>query len=86
MNASADISTTDQALAACGVTAQALTDAQKDSLDRNGYLVLPPDPDYWRGKGTSLAEFRAILDDLSQKEGWRGGSEGKEDRVRPDKQ
>ena len=81
----ADIGTTDQALAACGVTAQTLTAAQKESLDRNGYLVLPPDQDYWRSKGTSLEEFRTILDDLSQKEGWRGGSEGKEDRVRPDK-
>lgn len=85
MMASVEINTTDQALAACGVTAQTLTVAHKDSLDRNGYVVLPPDPAYWRSRGTDLAEMRAVLDELSQTESWRGGSEGKEDRVRPDK-
>lgn len=80
------INDTTAALDAFDVTDDTLSPEQLASFDRDGFLVLPPDPDYWSRAGVALDDFCAELDRLVETEGWRGGSEGKEDIVSPTKQ
>lgn len=65
-----DITTTEQALEALGVSRDVLTPEQYAHLDERGYLLLPDvvDPEW-------LAEIQQRLRDLQVKEGPAGGSE-----------
>ena len=55
-----------------------LGDNLRADLDRDGFLVLPPDNDYLKRCGTSLDEMGKVLDALYEEEGDRGGWEGLE--------
>lgn len=68
-----------------GVSDQLLTRSDREALDQRGFLVLPPDPTFWQERGIDFVELRALVDELVEREGWRGGIEGKEQSVRPDK-
>ncbi len=72
-------------MAAFGASPDLLSAAETASLDDNGFLVLPPDPDYWASRGVSLDAVRDLIDDMIAREGWRGGIEGKENSVTEEK-
>ena len=71
---------------ALGVGGRTLTDEQKRSLDENGFFVYSPGPQYLEKLGIDVTAMREVLDRLIHEEGWRGGCEGKEEWVSPERQ
>lgn len=72
-------------LSAFGAGPDRLTDADRAQLDDCGYLIVPPDKNFYRDQGLNIDEVRDILDRLTAQEGWRGGSEGREDKITPER-
>ena len=72
-------------MATFGATPDLLSCDEREALDRDGYLVLAPDSEFYDGLGVSMEDIRETLDRLTAEEGWRGGSEGREDFVTPNK-
>lgn len=76
---------TTQILRAFGSGPESLNDQDRSALDEQGFLVIPPDPEYWRLSGVVPDELCSVIDKLVAEEGWRGGMEGKETSVTEDK-
>jgi hypothetical protein len=79
------IETTEEMLGAFDVTAGILSQSERDSIDKDGYLILSPNSEHWERHGLDLNDVGELLDEMIAAEGWRGGIEGKEETVRPDK-
>jgi hypothetical protein len=75
----ADISSTAEALRALGVTGDEITAAQRTQIDRDGYCMFEFDEADWRRWGIDLDVVREQVDVLHEREGWKGGLEGKYD-------
>lgn len=56
-----------------------LNTSQINFLKENGYLIIPPSKKIFDWIGMKTSDLLTILDDLIQKEGLAGGSEGKEE-------
>lgn len=79
------IRTTIEALQSLGIGANTLTPEQRNSLDQNGFVIFQPPKGYWSDKDIDLEALRALVDELIEAEGWRGGFEGKEDVITPER-
>ena len=57
------------------MTTETLTFDHRQQLDKQGYVVISLSPEEWRDREINLDEFCRIVDELVEKEGWRGGRE-----------
>jgi hypothetical protein len=62
-----------------------LLDDERTALDEQGFLVIPPDLEYWRSRDVDPGALLTVIDTLVAEEGWRGGIEGKESSVTAEK-
>ena len=71
-------------MAAIGATPDLLEPKDRKALDELGYLVLPPEIEFFRSRGVELPVVRDLIDQMIAEEGWRGGIEGKEKSLNPE--
>lgn len=81
-----NINCTQDAFEALGVNGRTLSEEQRKSLDENGFLVYSPGPQHLAKFGIDVPVMREVIERLIHEEGWRGGREGKEDWVSPERQ
>lgn len=80
------VATTQDALDVLGVNKQTLSREQKQSLDEHGFLVYTPTLAYLKKLGIDTITLQQVIDNLIREESWRGGCEGKENWVSPERQ
>lgn len=72
-------------MSAFGAGPEMLDAEERAALRRDGFLVIQPDKAFYDGLGVSLGDIRDLLDRMTAQEGWRGGGEGREDKITPDR-
>ncbi len=82
------IKSTKEALKILSVTNDTLSKEQKISLDRDGYCLIKFSEQDWKDRGINLDQISSTVNDLIEKEGWKGGwdhiSEKMKDGVHPE--
>jgi len=80
-----EIDSTSDLLRFLNITSETLSFEQRTALDESGFLIIRPSEKYLSGLGINTGEISEALDRLTDLEGWRGGQEGKEDWVSPER-
>lgn len=67
------INSTQEALKALSVKDDVLTQEQKFQIDKDGYCIILRTPSEWKESGIDLDLISKVINELIEKEGWRGG-------------
>ena len=69
------VQSTKEALKILSVTSDTLSSEQRAGLDRDGFCLIEFSQQEWKERGVDLDKISSTVDDLIEKEGWKGGWE-----------